>query len=234
MTSIAPEGRNVDIPRVLDEARAGTLRWLAEEHAPYEDDVRGPAEALLTLLEERGIDFVLVGGLAVLQWVEGRNTIDIDLLMAEEDAARIPELAIIERDRDFIRAEFHGLVVDVLLTANPLFDLVAMRHAVRREFGRREIQCATPEGLILLKLFALPSLYRQGRGAKIAVYEGDIRSLLAVEQQDSTELLDQLRPYLVDSDIAELRRLTAEIAAAAEGVARQRFGPPHPDDPKPA
>ncbi|SRR6266446_9233071 len=35
-----------------------------------------------TLLRERQIEYVLVGGIALLQYVEGRNTEDIDLIMA--------------------------------------------------------------------------------------------------------------------------------------------------------
>jgi hypothetical protein len=35
-----------------------------------------------SLLRERQIDYVLVGGIALLQYVEGRNTEDIDLIMA--------------------------------------------------------------------------------------------------------------------------------------------------------
>jgi len=33
------------------------------------------------LLRERQIEYVLVGGIALLQYVEGRNTEDIDLIM---------------------------------------------------------------------------------------------------------------------------------------------------------
>ena len=33
-----------------------------------------------SLLSERQIDYVLVGGIALLQYVEGRNTEDIDLI----------------------------------------------------------------------------------------------------------------------------------------------------------
>jgi hypothetical protein len=34
------------------------------------------------------------------------------------------------------------------------------------------------EGLILLKLYALPSLYRQGNFAKVGIYENDVATLL--------------------------------------------------------
>jgi len=38
--------------------------------------------ALLALLDEREIEYVLVGGVALLNYVEGRNTQDIDLIVA--------------------------------------------------------------------------------------------------------------------------------------------------------
>ena len=37
---------------------------------------------LFAVLEQRKIDYVLVGGIALLYYVEGRNTQDLDLLMA--------------------------------------------------------------------------------------------------------------------------------------------------------
>lgn len=37
---------------------------------------------LFALLEDRKIEYVLVGGVAMLQYVEGRNTQDIDLILA--------------------------------------------------------------------------------------------------------------------------------------------------------
>ncbi len=234
MTSTAPEGRNVDIPRVLDEARVGTLRWLAGEHAPYEDDVRGPAEALLTLLEERGIDFVLVGGLAVLQWVGGRNTIDIDLVMSPGDLDRLPELTILSRDSDFVRTSFHGVVVDVLLTQNPVFQLVRDRFAVSSRFRDHTIPCATPEGIVLMKLYALPSLYRQGQFDRVRVYETDVARLVRELSVDTGPLLELLAPHVLPSDLSEIRRVVSDICRIIEEFDRARFGPPHPDDPKPA
>jgi hypothetical protein len=47
---------------------------------------------LFALLEERRIDYLLVGGIALLQYVEGRNTEDIDLIMAMSSLERLPEL----------------------------------------------------------------------------------------------------------------------------------------------
>jgi hypothetical protein len=46
--------------------------------------------------------------------------------------------------------------IDILLTKNPLFAKVAEKYTTTKQFMDRTIRCATGEGLILLKLFALP------------------------------------------------------------------------------
>ncbi len=234
MTSTLPEGRNVDIPRVLREARLGTLHWLAEERAPYEDEFRGAADELFHLLQEREIEFVLVGGLAVLQWVEGRNTIDIDIVMSPQDLGRLPELTVLSRDSDFVRASFHGVVVDVLLTRNPVFDLVRERYAVRSQFREHTLPCATPEGIVLMKLYALPSLYRQGQFDHVRVYETDVARLVRAMSVDPEPLVNLLAPYLLASDVAEIRRIVSGIRRMIAEFEDERFGPPSTDDPKPA
>jgi hypothetical protein len=44
------------------------------------------------LLRERKIEYVLVDGIALLQYVEGRNTERFDLIMAVSALERLPEL----------------------------------------------------------------------------------------------------------------------------------------------
>ncbi len=114
-----------------------------------------------SILRERQIEYVLVGGIALLQYVEGRNTEDIDLIMTLSSLERLPELIVETRDADFARGNFGDLRVDVLLTSNPLFDQVRKRYTTTQHFVEQDIPCATVEGLILLKLYALPALYRQ-------------------------------------------------------------------------
>src|SRR6266545_7531030 len=53
------------------------------------------------LLRERQIECVLVGGIALLQYVEGRNTEDIDLIMSLASLEQLPELRLETRDKDF-------------------------------------------------------------------------------------------------------------------------------------
>ena len=67
-------------------------------------------------LEERKIDYVLVGGIAILHYVEGRNTQDLDLLMAVSSLDKLPELKFTNQDMYFAHANYGELKIDVLLT----------------------------------------------------------------------------------------------------------------------
>lgn len=149
----------------------------------------------------------------MLQYVASRNTRDIDLIMSSEDLARLPELEAAERDRDFVRASFEGVQIGILLTANPLFQLVREQYSKPRPFAEGEVVCATPEGLALLKLFALPSLYRQGDTVRATIYEADIRHLLDQQAVDPGPLLDALLKIMPPTDIDELRRIVRDIQA---------------------
>lgn len=174
---------------------------------------------LFSLLEERRIDYLLVGGIALLQYVDGRNTEDIDLIMSLSSLERLPEIRQIDRDQSFVRGDFEGLQIDLLLTANPLFERVRHRYATRQCFREREIPCATPEGLVLLKLYALPSLYRQGNFTRVALYETDILTLLYRYQIDLQPLFKELEDHLSVTDLASLRKITDELRQRIE-----RFG----------
>ena len=164
-----------------------------------------------SLLRDRQIDYVLVGGIALLQYVEGRNTEDIDLIMAVSALEHLPELKLESRDADFARSKFGDLRVDVLLTTNPLFDEVRKRFTTTKRFVEQEIPSATVEGLILLKLYALPSLYRQGNFTRVALFENDIAMLMHVHNPPVEPLVDELSTYLNDSDMTHIKQIVEEI-----------------------
>src|SRR5260370_698639 len=169
-------------------------------------DLRPAVEALFRELEEKGVDHVLVGGVALLSYVEGRNTQDIDLIVKAEDAAAIDWNAKVV-DRDFGQASYRGVRVDLLLRTNPVFDYVAEHERTRADFHGRRVPIATRKGLLLLKLYALPSLYRNGQLARAALYETDVRMLHQGADIDDGELLSRLEAHLSRSDIAELSRI---------------------------
>ena len=164
-----------------------------------------------SLLRERQIEYVLVGGIALLQYIEGRNTEDIDLIMALSSLDLIPELVVETQDEDFARGRFSDLKVDVLLTSNPLFDQVRRRYTTTQHFVEQDIPCATVEGLILLKLYALPSLYRQGNFTRVGLYENDVATLLHVHNPPIEPLLDELASYLSESDLSQVKQIVKEI-----------------------
>ena len=163
-------------------------------------------------LESARIPHVLVGGLAVLQYVDGRNTRDIDLIIAVEDLARLPDFLLEEQNDWFATGTSGPLRVDLL---------IHRQSAVCRGEGSPQrgadvyarLRCATPQGIILLKLFALPSLYRQGNIDRAALYETDILQLLHHHPADREQLLDTLTPHMIPSDIRSLRDVLKDIAS---------------------
>jgi hypothetical protein len=190
-------------------------------------DVEGlyrSAPRLFDLLEERGVEYVLVGGIAMLAYVEGRNTQDIDLIVSAADLAKMPELRIEEQNIEFARAWLGELRVDFLFTRSKIFNAVKKRYVTTKRFIERELPCATVEGLLLLKLYALPSLYRQGRFDKVRIYETDVASLIELAKPSLTPLFDELGKHMLPSDADEIRRIVAEIE---DRIAKQsqRFGP---------
>jgi hypothetical protein len=178
---------------------------------------------LFELLEQRGIEYVLVGGIAMLIYVPGRNTQDIDIIVSSDDLTRLSEIRIEDRKGDFIRGRLGDLQVDLLLTDNELFDQVRREHTVRQRFAEREIPCASVEGLLLLKLFALPALYRQGQFDRVELYEHDVAMLLRAFQRDRSTIFEQLAPHLSASDLREVRDIVHEIDQR-QARAPQRFG----------
>lgn len=176
-----------------------------------EDDLRTTVVRLFSLLGERGIDYVLVGGVALLQYVAGRNTQDIDLIMALSSLEQLPEIELTERDENFARGTFEGLQIDVLLTDNPLFAHIQQMHTAPMPFTEEKITTATVEGLILLKLYALPSLYRQGDFARVGIYENDVATLLHAYKPDINVLLLELESFMGAADLQEIGAIVKDL-----------------------
>jgi hypothetical protein len=200
----------VDIAEVLRDAALGDLRTLHEPAFDYDSLYRATVD-LFDLIEQREVPFVLVGGLAMLQYVGGRNTRDIDLIMALADLKRLPELVVESQDGDFVRANYRGVQVDLLLTSNQLFDTVMREYVTLRDFSGRTLPVATPEGLVLLKLFALPSLYRQGDASRIGIYENDVYALMESEPIELDAIFARLAPCVLASDLTAIREIVNDI-----------------------
>jgi len=177
------------------------------------DSILAQVEQLINLLESRKVDYVLVGGIALLTYVEGRNTQDIDLIMALPSLTKLPEIKIESQDMYFVRGKFGELQIDILLTKNPLFAKVEKNYTTTKQFMDRKIRCATVEGLLLLKLFALPSLYRQGSFERVGIYENDIATLINAFNPKMEPLFKELSKYLNETDMNEAYRIVEDIEA---------------------
>jgi hypothetical protein len=175
------------------------------------DSLIQSVQDFFSVLEQRKIDYVLVGGIAILHYVEGRNTQDLDLLMAVSSLEKLPELKVSSQDMYFVRANYNELQIDVLLTQNPLFKKVHSEYSKVQRFLDRDIPLATVEGLLLLKLYALPSLYREGNFARVGIYENDIATLLHYYQPDMPSLLNELSKYVNESNLAEIQGVVSDI-----------------------
>lgn len=201
---------SVQIGQVIRNAVAFNVKnWLGDRMAS--DSLIQAVEGLFDLLEKRTIDYVLVGGIALLHYVEGRNTQDLDLLMALSSLEKLPEIKISSQDMYFVRANYGELQIDVLLTQNPLFKKVHSKYSKVERFLDRNIPIASVEGLLLLKLYALPSLYRQGNFARVGIYENDIATLLHDYQPDLHPLMKELSKHLNENDIVEIKSIVTDI-----------------------
>ena len=210
MTTPANVKPKVHIGKVIQNAIVFNFRNSGEIAVNSETLFQNVAR-LFALLEERKIDYLLVGGIALLQYIEGRNTEDIDLIMALASLKKLSEIEVTSQDINFARGQFGELQIDILLTRNRLFEKVRKQYATTQHFVEQEIPCATVEGLLLLKLYALPSLYRQGNFTRVGIYENDIATLIYSYRPEVEPLLKELAQYLNETDIIAVREIVSEI-----------------------
>lgn len=240
MAGATEEKREVTLPKGVSLRRLGEVlldAWLADPRrwmnaAPELRDsaVTGPAVPvprdamdLFRLLAERQVDYLLVGGLAMLTHVKGRNTRDVDLLMSAAALDRIPEIVLEDKSEFLARGKFKSVLVDVLLTRNPLFKTVTEKFSTTHPSAELQIPAVTVEGMIVLKLYAMPSLFRQFDMDRAAVYENDITLLMARHSPAIEPLLALATKDMEPGDQMELQRITAECRERAR-LLRQRAG----------
>jgi hypothetical protein len=160
----------------------------------------------------------------MLAYVEGRNTQDIDLIVDESDLKKLPEIRIEDRNKDFARGWFGDLRVDFLFTSEKLFNKIRQKYTVTKTFAERDVACASVEGLLLMKLLAVPDKYRRAHFDKVRQYEKDIADLVERFHPKMEPIFDVLAKHMLPSDLDEVRKIVADIE---DRIARQsqRFGP---------
>jgi hypothetical protein len=202
----------VDIARVITDATQS--RWTPENEHRFMNSPAIPEniEDFLDALAQAEVPYLLVGGIALLQYVEGRNTQDIDFIIALDDALKIPGFEITDQNEFFAQGHFGELQVDLLRPSNLLFRHILETERTSKEFLGHILQTVTPRGLALLKLYALPSLYRQGNITRATLYEGDLTLLLNQHPSNRGELIEALKPHLIESDLNEVGKILDEIS----------------------
>jgi hypothetical protein len=118
---------------------------------------------LFRLLAEQRVPYLLAGGLAMLTYVNGRNTRDVDLLMSVEASRDNSRNWKFATARIFSRARNSAVCRWICCsTGNPVFKIVAEQFATRHRFAELEVPTATVEGLIDLETLraavALPAV----------------------------------------------------------------------------
>jgi hypothetical protein len=213
---VAQSTASIDIGEVLLKGKVFKFRPQTADETMSPESIPALVDELLDALVNSRVDFMIVGGIALLQFIEGRNTEDLDIIIAASELEKLPGLSVKEKKDWFWLCDFKGLRVDALLTSNKLFKLARKDFSAERDFHGRSIRCATPEGLVLLKLYALPSLHRQMDFTRVTIYESDVASLLFHHACDTTLLMDLLKTHLSTSDHAEVRKILNGIQAKIE------------------
>src|SRR5262245_36513970 len=207
VSTLAP----IHIGTVIRNARAFNIQHWRGAPTPMDDILQTVAD-LFTLLKQRKIKSVLVGGIALLQYIQGRNTEDIDLILAVSSLKKLPEIQIVGEDLYFARGQYKNLQIDFLLTRNPLFAYVQRKYSTTQRFLEQDIISATVDGLVLLKLYALPSLYRQGNFARVGLYENDVATLMYYHRPDMDKIQQELASFVSQSDLAAIRDIVTDMS----------------------
>lgn len=157
--------------------------------------LRQAFEALVVTLNERGVHYAIIGGLAIIQHTRVRTTDDIDALLRVPDVA-LPGLfeALRERgfsvdvqkniaefrDGGFTSVRFEDVMVDLLRPVIPAYEHVLERATIMDILGHR-VRVSSAEGLIVIKL-------------------------IAMRPQDESDVLDLLAAYGSKLDLDFIRR----------------------------
>ncbi len=181
------ETDTVGIKEIIYSANAfNTQNWL-DGYKMNPDNLPKSVDNFLKLLAQNYIEIVIVGGIALLSYMQDRNTQDLDLIISRADFNKISaSLNVLETDDNFANCEtLDGLKVDFLFTDNTIFNYVKKGFSQKRTYREGSFFIATVEGLVLMKLYAWADLYLNGKLfddkyllTKSLRYKNDIEVLL--------------------------------------------------------
>ena len=145
-------------------------------------------DALVSTLNERGVRYAIVGGLAIIQHGRVRTTDDIDAILAIPQVA-MPGLFEALRERGFTldvmnsvrelrdhgltTLQFHDVLIDLMRPVLPLYEHVLDRSIETIILGHR-VRISSVESLIVMKLIALRPQDQADIQDLLTAYAGEV------------------------------------------------------------
>jgi hypothetical protein len=172
--------------------RVETLRWLFEQ------------------LNENGIRYALVGGLALAHYAIPRTTQDVDILVLQEDAGKLLKLLQPYYSRGTAQVMFFLIGetrLDVII-ATLRYQRAAVLNAQEGSFEGVPVKVVSPRDLILLKL--------------LAAWERPTEGKSDLDRADIILLLENFGHRLTPEDIAYIAERLRELCFMPEEFDRWR------------
>ncbi len=165
----------------------------------------------LNLLEEKQVDFCIVGGIAYLAYIQDRNTKDLDILISVTELEKIIDrVEITNKDVNFTNAVFEGMRIDFLKTSNSLFDCVKKHETTEYNFTEGLYPIATVNGLVLMRFDAIIDLYDKKDFNKMLRFESDAQFLTLNYEIDWEHIWKVCRQFFTDGQIGEFKKMVAD------------------------
>ena len=160
----------------------------------------------LNLLEEKEVDFCIVGGIAYLAYIQDRNTKDLDILLSVTELEKIIDyIEVINKDANFTNAVFEGMRIDFLKTSNSLFEYVKENETTEYSFTEGLYPIATINGLILMRFDAIIDLYDKKDFNKILRFESDTQFLTRNYKINWEHIWKVSQKFFTDRQISEFQ-----------------------------
>jgi hypothetical protein len=165
----------------------------------------------LKLLEEKQVDFCIVGGIAYLAYIQDRNTKDLDILISAAGLEKIIDyVEVTNKDVNFTNARFEGMAIDFLKTSNAVFAYVKEHETTVYDYVEGKYPIATVNGLILMHFDAIIDLYQKGNFTKIVFYERDLQVLTLNYDIDWEHIWKVSQNFFTGGQIDEFKKMVAE------------------------
>jgi hypothetical protein len=136
-----------------------SMNDLIYEKVKHLYDVAKKIDELVEALQNSGVSYVIIGGIAVLLHGGRASTLDFDLYVLASDTQKLKESLVRAGSSVEFQAEhrlrliYEGIQVDILETDHVLAETIFLR-AVTKKIVSNIANIASPEDLIILKTLA--------------------------------------------------------------------------------